>query len=444
MNRFGTSGQTFPLSAGNDNNPTLTPGESTTFMCNTLPSRAPGGLAYYLNAIILTFKATLTQPNSGASVIPWDRLVECFVDTLNWYNCWHGTPVSPNFVKGRHYSVIEYIKGGFRYAARKRENIPATGGTYPINLSIMVYPGVSRIGSLLHDTAQLALLFQNSSLEILAASESVISSISAEASLSDITCKASAIMTPRSEIVLGTPIETVLHQIASGGSAASQVNITGFGRNTGLTGVGNKGGVLSLLELCAVNGQNGVLTDCADVTNYSFAWRNQRQTSDIEAHFWDQFQAQQPASRVAVQPTPVAGGDAEGVGFPYIATHSNATMASMLHDTYAFPFVFPGEDCRLTELQTAENDEEYNLTANFSSGSHQILAEYAKQWTQASLESFVQEITKGGASSLAAHVLGGVDAVTKADLHQRYPLNKHITTPDQMTYLPWQFSPVGP
>jgi hypothetical protein len=440
MNRFGTSGQAFPLSAGNDNNPTITPGEQTTFLCNTLPDRAPGGLAYYLNCISLTFKATLTQPVAGGSVVPWDRLAEIFIDNLNWYNCWHGTVVSPNFVKGRHYAVTEYIKGGFRYASRKRENIPATGGDYPINFTVYVYPSVSRIGSMLHDTAQLAALFKNSSLEISAASETVLSAISTEASLSDITCKASALMTPRAELVLGTPIETVLHQIASGGPGGTQVNITGFGRNSQLQGVQAKAGVVSLLELTVHNGQNGVLLDPADVTNYSFPWRNQRQTSDIEGYVWDQYQAQQPASRVAVLPTPYAGGDAEGVGFPYTALHTNAADTAVLHDMYGWPLVFPGEDCRLTDLQTADNDQEYTLTTDFiAPGNHQILAEYAKPWTEAATQSWVQLVTQNGPSSLAAHVLGSMDAVSKASLQQRLPTNKHVTPPDQLAYLPFQF-----
>ncbi len=438
MHRSGTSGQAFPLSAGNNNNPPLNPGDDVTFLCNTLPDRAPGGLAYYMTGIILTIKATLTQPETGGSAIPWDRLVEIFIDNINWFNAWHGTVVSPNFVKGKHYSVIEYIKGGFRYANRKRKAIAANAGSSTINLSLMIYPSVCRIGTLLHDTSQLALLFKDSSLQIQAANASVLDQISTGATLSDVTCKATALMTPRAELVLGTPVETVLHQIASGGPSGSQVNITGFGRNSQLQGVQAKGGVLSLLELTTHNGQSGVLTDPADVTNFSFPWRNQRQINDIDGYFWDQFQAQQPAVRVAVDPGTTTA-DSEGIGFPYTAVHVDTADTAVLHDCYAFPLgVFPGEDCRLTDLQTADSDQEYNLTTNYiSPGNHQILAEYAKSWTPQATLDWVALIT-GGTNPLAAHVLGA-DGMAKAKLQQRFPLDKHITRLDQQAFLPFQF-----
>jgi hypothetical protein len=442
VNKFGTNSQVFPLSTGSNSKPTLVQGSPTSFLLNTLPDRAPGGLAYYINCVYLTFEATLTQVGTYGSMIHWDKLPGIFMESVEWINCWHGTPLSANYNKGLHMNIIEFLKGGFRYAWRKMEPIPAAAGANTVRWTIALYPSCSNAGDLLHNTSQLAKLFQNSSININVANAAALASFSTGATLTDITCRASVDMSPRNEIVLGTPIETVLHSIAAGSSSSDQIQIRGFGTDSQLQGVQRKGGVLSLLELSSQNNQGGALQDVFDVTQFNFPWRNQVQTYDIRAYLSSAFQMQLPAAKVQTFPTNVVGGDSEAASFPYPAFHSNATYTADVHELLAFPLVTFGEQVRLSDAQTADSDKDYYLTANFTSpGNHLILAEYAKAWQEESLKSFTQLVTAGGSSSLAAHVLGSVDRVNSAELKQRLPLTKRVVTTDNLAYLPWQLTP---
>ncbi len=69
------------------------------------------------------------------------------------------------------------------------------------------------------------------------------------------------------------------------------------------------------------------------------------------------------------------------------------------------------------------------------SGSHQILAQYARRWQQGKRDAW-EAIVR--ASGLPAFVYGANTAVS---MQQRAPLSKHFTTPDQATYLPWALQP---
>jgi hypothetical protein len=118
---------------------------------------------------------------------------------------------------------------------------------------------------------------------------------------------------------------------------------------------------------------------------------------------------------------------------------ASAIYDPLANNLLAWFMALPGSNCRLTDVQTADSDQTYHLTdaGGFDTGEHLILAQYAKVWTEGKRASFVAEVTKGGGSSLAAYVLG--NRWQSAKLVTRRPLDKHVTTSDQATYLPWQF-----
>jgi hypothetical protein len=119
---------------------------------------------------------------------------------------------------------------------------------------------------------------------------------------------------------------------------------------------------------------------------------------------------------------------------------SASTSGLDLKTAYAFWLVQGGNDLSLANVQTANSDQSYFLTVTggFSAGTHQILAFYARAWTQNMVNDWVTLITKGGSSSLAAYVLGGTSNVAKATLRQRAPKGAYTLTPDNLAYLPWQ------
>jgi hypothetical protein len=448
MDLVGTGGQLWPLTTGNNDNPTLTQGKPTSFFCNTVPDRCPTApLAYYLPVVLLTIYATLNQPASGASTIAWDRLPAALLDSIDWITAWHGTVVSANHVFGSQLNLVEFYSNGFRYAARRRPPYPTTTGAYPVEYTFAVTPSVSRLGRLMADTAQLALLFQTSQLKINIAASSVLDGLSTGATFTNLSARASAVLVPRNELVLGTPVETILHQVVAG-SNSNQVQIKGFGTDTMLTGVESKGGVVWLGELTTANGQGGAFA-AENVTQFSFPWRGQTQMQHVEGFVSMNSLSNMVNDRANTFPTVVAGGDGEFNNPPYGMDKSDQNTTTSTHmdltKLLAWIMVQGGNDLALSDLQTAYKDESYFLTVTggFTGATHLILAMYARQWTETMRTSWVKKITAGGANgmdSLASYVLGGPTGVAKAQMHQRTPHGKHYLTADNLAYLPYQFS----
>lgn len=449
MKYNGTLGQTWPLTTGNNDNPTITQGATTAFYCNTVPDRAPGGLANYLPYVVLTFKGTIVQAGTAGSAIPYDQLRQVLISSIDWITSWFGTVVSANHVQGTYLPIVEFVSGGYRFATRQFEPIPAAAGTYNFELDVAVPAAWCGVGELADNTMNLALLFQTSQLKINMAASSVLSGLSTAATLGSTTVRASAQLIPAPELILGTPIEWILEQTVAG-ATSPQVQIRGFGTDTLMTGVEQKGGVAWLGELTSLNGQPGVFT-ADNVTGYAFPWRNQNQTYHPQSIVADMLTAL-PDSRPQVFPAAVSGGDSEYTSYPYAGNTSNqsttgSTATPSLKGLLAWIMVQLGNRAQLTNLQTADSDQSYflNLSGSFSAGSHQILGAYARRFTKDMRMSWLGQVSKGGSNSLAAHVLGpnwqsAVSTAFQSDLKQRVPRTRHVTTADQMTYLPWQLA----
>jgi hypothetical protein len=448
MRKNATGCQSWPLTTGNNDNPSLTQGSPTSFFCNTVPDRAPGGLAYYLPEVLLTITGNVVQSGTAGVAIAYDVLRQCIIDSIDWITAWHGTVVSANHVKGKWLPIVEFVSGGYGYATRQPEIIQAAAGTYPFEMTVKIPASSADIGNLGSNTSQLALLFQTSQIKVNVASSTVISGISPGATLTSLAARCSATLEPSPELILGTPIEWIMEQTVAGASSP-QVQIKGFGTDTLLQGVENKGGVLWLGELTNVNNQGGVFA-AETVTNFSFPWGNQQQTYHPQALISAMITGL-PNGKPMVFPTSVAGGDGEGNSFPYGAVTSNqsTTTSTLMTAKGLLAWIMrqANQDAQLTNCQTADSDQSYFLGLNttFSAGSHLILGAYARRFTRDMRMNWVGQVSKGGANSLAAHVLGPAwqGAVSKAlanDLRQRVPRTRHVTTPDQMTYLPFQLA----
>jgi hypothetical protein len=253
------------------------------------------------------------------------------------------------------------------------------------------------------------------------------------------------VLDPRAEIVLGTPVEWILHQIP-GGTNSPAVKINGFGRDTLMNGVESQGGVMFLGELTNIYGgiQNGIFA-AEDVTQLSFPWRGIQQFQDMQA--WVNMMIGQLPNDRPQQSTGTNGGTTDRTndysGYPYTqakldADSNNVTDNIDLVGLRFFPLVLGGDDLRLSELQTANSDQTYNLsvTGGFADGDHMILAQYARKWQDTKRAQFVAKVT-GGDDPLARNVLG--DSFKTATLQRRRP-DAHSVTPDQFAYLPWQFA----
>lgn len=446
MSKFATGAQLWPLTTSSNDNPTLTQGAPTSFFLNTVPDRCPNApLAYTLPYVLLTISGSIIQSGTAGSIIYWDQLPGALLDSIDWINAWHGTVVSANHVKGVHLPVVEYIANGFRYGNRRRPPVIATAGTYPFSVTFAITPASSRLGNLEALTSQLACLYQASQFRINMAAAASLTAISTGATFGTLTARASAVLMPTNELILGTPVETVLEQIVAG-SSSSQIQIRGFGTDTMLNGVKPKGGVAWLGELTNVNQQGGVFAASA-VTQYTFPWRSQTQIYDSIGFMAMQQIQQHAEGRSQILPADIASGDSERNNYPYIASNSDrsttaVSAAADLVGLYAWVMAQGGPELRLSNLQTADSDQSYFLTVTggFSAGSHLILGMYAREFTDDMRTDWVRQITKGGTSSLAAYVLGGQGAVAKAQLDQLRPAGQHRLTVDNVAYLPYIFA----
>jgi hypothetical protein len=432
--KTGTGGQLWKLQAGSNDSPSLTPGLATKWQLNDVPDRCPTGpLAYYLPFLILTITGTITQPVSAGVVIPKDRLVQLLVASFDWQSAWHGAPLSADQVLGSNIRLIEFHANGFEFAQRQAETIDSAAGTYQFALTIAL-PACDRRGHLVKETSQLALLFQPSNFKVNMAPASLLDSHSPGATATELVGQLSAYLDPRPELVLGTPVEWFQHQVVAGGNA---VKIDGFGRDTNLTGVQQKGGVMFLGELTSLLGQGGVF-ESENVTEFSFDWRGQAKYTHIDAWF-SMMDRAYPAYRTIVSPgayATSAPNDYNALPFQY---NNQAPQSSALDRTgrLFFPMVCGGDDLRLTDLQTADRDQTFFLTVSggFDQGEHLILAQYAKVWTDQKIADWQSRVLDSG---LAQYVLG--DRFGKQQWLQRAPRNKTTLTADERTYLAFQWA----
>lgn len=446
MNRKGSGSIYHPLVSGTNDAPPLAQGGVTSFFCNTVPDRCPTGpLAYYLPVFLLTVFATLTQPATSGSPIFWDALPPALIDSVQLLNCWHGTPISQNYVTGVNMPVVEFHQNGFVRPVRERPPYPAAAGAYPVEYTFALRPSTCAIGGLETETSQLALLFQTGQLKIQVNSGAYLQTLSVGATLTDMSAMLGAVLVPRNELVLGTPVEAVVHQ-AVGAASGNQIQIKGFGTDTALTGCENYGGVVSLMELTSLNGQGGCFT-LENVQNYNFAWAGQEDVvSNIIGYNAMQVLGQLPRYRSAAFPTVVAGGDANMNQYPYAMSKSDqVTTTSSLLDLKSglfFAFRHAGDDIALSDVQTADSDKNYYLTVNGgftgSNPNHVVLGFYARRFTDNMRAAWVKKVT-GGNDPLSEYVLGAGNTA-KAVMGQRLPAGKHLVTNDNFTYLPWQLS----
>lgn len=450
MQKNGTGGIQHNLKSGGSNSLTVVASGGYTWQLNDLPDRSPTGpLALYLTCLLLTISGTLVQAGGAGVAVPRDVLPLLLIDSVDWTNSWMGPVLQKTNVNGARLPIVEFIAGGFQYGQRQQNQIAAANGTYSFSLTTAIPALNDQRGRLVKETSNLAILFQPSQIRVNMQPLTTLTTYSAGASWGTLTQTITAQLDPRQELVLGTPMEWILHTPISGGP---QVNIEGFGRQAGVTGVETKGGVAFLADLTAANALGGVVSP-PSFTDFQFQWRGQGTTYDIKGYL-QQFLRLMPNNRPHVAPLGTIGTSGQPndfVGFPY--TNSNTSQNSATEDLQSllcWILVMGGDELQLTDLQTADTDQTFNLTqtGGFTTpGNHQILAQYARRWTKGKREDWLAQVLRGGDSSLAALVLNGrrgvADALARASkepdgLAQRRPSGKHVTTGDQFTYLPYQ------
>lgn len=443
MRKTSTGGQTWPLTSPLSA-PVFAAGGTTRFDMNDVPAKCPTGpLAYYVPALILTFLGGLI--NVGESPVPVHvmDLPGLLIQSVEVRDVWHGVPVSSQYWLGEHLRIHEFIGSGYQYAQRMPGAV--TPAAIPNNLATFQVriPLSAGEGQLIRETSQLALLYQPGSVNITLKPASVLNGVSSGTTWAgSILCDLE--LDPRAELVLGTPIEHVLHrQVAA--PTDPDIQIKGFGRSSKLTGVEAKGGVLHLMELTsATTGETGVslggVFTLDQVSRYSFDWRGQKITSNPRAvlsTLLGQMGHWPDISTPGNGGSTDANASSERTTFPYAQVGANNGSADPLSaDGLAWLMACGGMEARLTDVQCADSDQTYHLELNgsFDTGDHLILARYAKVWAEGKRADWISQVKRAG---LDTYVLGA--GAGGAQLRPRAPTDKHTITADQLAFLPFQY-----
>lgn len=442
MSETATTGQLWQLQSGSTNQPTLNAGAQTTFQFQDVPDRSPTGpLAYYLPGCLLTFSGNVVTAGTVGSAITSDLLFQALFSNMAWIQAWHGTAISSQHVLGTQWYVTEFVLNGLRLSSVPRLISSAGAGTYPFEVTIFVPFTSARIGNLGHDTSQLALLARASQLQINVAPATVLAGLSTGSTFTNLKARCSAILEPRQELVLGTPIETILTQIVAG--SGNSVKITNFGTDTGLQGTDPGGGVLALNFLTQNNAQGGSFLS-STIQDFVWQWRGQSYTQDILG-LLSQFKRLMLNPYTTGLAASVLAASIALQGYPYsMQNATNITPATIaqaeLTNLLTWPLVYNGPRPRLTSLQTADSDQTFNLTVNGGyTGTHQILGHYARSWQKTMRAAWKAQVMAGGGGSLAAYVLGPTYGAAR--VARRGSQGHAFTTADQSRYLPWQLFP---
>jgi len=444
MRKTGTGGQLWPLTSPLSA-PTFVAGGNLRFDMNDVPAKCPTGpLAYYCPALILTFEGALVSATEAPSAITMMDLPGLLIQSVEVRDVWHGVPVSSQYWLGEHLRIHEFIGSGYQYAQRMANWLtpaasPGASATFQIRI-----PLSAGEGQLIRETSQLALLYQPGSVAVTMKPASVLDGKSTGCTwVGSVKCDLE--LDPRAELVLGTPIEHVLHrQVAA--PTDPDIQIKGFGRSSKMTGVEAKGGVLHLMELSSADtGPSGVslggVFDAGSITRYSFDWRGQKITSNPRAVLSSLLGQIGHWPDIAVPGNAITTGDAgnassEFTSFPYAGRGANQIEDPLNDFLQAWLMVVAGMDCRLTDLQCAENDQTYHLESseNFDTGDHLIIGRYAKVFAEAKRADWIAQVRKAG---LDTYVLG--NGAGGAQLRPRAPTDKHTITADQLAFLPFQY-----
>lgn len=375
----GTGFQHWPLSAaGGGDFPALVQGSPTVFNLNTLPI-AQANLCYYLPALFCTITGILNQAGGTGVRTAWNRLYQILIESLEVRNAWHGSPISPQFVKGSMMPILEQVCLGYRNPVRKRGFFPAANGAYNFSFTFAI-PLSLGLGQKPHHTALPVALFKEAQFSLQVAQAAVLTALSPGATLTGLQCRCSAAILPEPEIRLGPAIEIVDYQVAA---TAGQVNvpIQSFGNNTGLTRMERGAGIVYFGALTSNQGLPGPFLP-ENISRLNVPWRGQTDTGHLPPYLAAQLMAMgtvRTNGSVTDQASALAYSDT--AGFPYTEGFDASNSQSEFTNLLAVPLVTPAEDLELTKVQVVDGDESFNVQLSAGpAGTWHLLAVQAKSW----------------------------------------------------------------
>ncbi|HYM46763.1 MAG TPA: hypothetical protein VES65_11470 [Solirubrobacteraceae bacterium] len=436
-----TGYQARALSVGTSDKPTLPTGANLSFDLSPLPCD-DGNLAYYLPGFFVTFKGAVTQSGGTGNAIPQEVLFSILLDSIALNNAIHGTPLSPNFVKGWGMNTISYVGGGYNYATPNRGAIPAGNGTYNFAFSKFI-PLCAGNGERPHHTAQLQCLFRKAQLVLqFNTVATVLSNFSPGASLGTTTVQVSALQLPEREIRVGPGVEWVDYQTPAS-SGQTEVKLQSFGNNTQLNNTEQGAGVCFAMAMALSYQQPGSFVP-DNLQQLQIPFRGQIQTTHVEPIVLHQLLAsmgvrRQIASDVAFATAPTTPNDIQD--WPYGATNnpqSLTTAAPELNGALGLVLVPQGMNFEYSKVQVVNGDTSYYLTLSSGpSGTHHTLVQHLRSWTPQMWADAEKEIVD---SKVKSHLFGS--STLKWVPKLLYGKSAADVDPKKLRFIPMTMKPV--
>jgi len=408
MLKTGTGMQFWPLSTGTSDVPALVPGSPLEFNLSTIPINQ-GRMAYYLHGLVLTFSGVITNAGGTGVAIMQQAILNVLIDSMELRNCFHGTPISPSFVKGYWLPTISFIGGGYNYGTRNYGQTNSTNGAWAVNFSLYLPLSMGN-GARPYHTAQLALFYRQAIFKLQAQVGSVLTTISPGSTFSTpFTVRCSAALLPRPEISVGPGVEWVDYQ-TSATSGQTDVQLKSFGNVTQLLNSESGAGVAFAM---AMGNAAGVLPACyqqpgafdpKNVTQIQIPWRGQINTTHIAPlvvqQLMSQGQARQLFSSLIVSTSGVSTDYSDWPHFPSAGFGSQTELVNLM----GIPLVPQSTNVDLTKIQVVNGDTSYQLTLSSGpSGTHHTLVQHVRSWSKTFWDKAAEEIVRSG---LAGAVYG--------------------------------------
>jgi hypothetical protein len=375
-----------------------------------LPLLTGDRLANYVVGIVLTFSGTFDYEEAGAAPGRHVRsLIRGLIDSIELTGAWHGAPLQAQTFRGRTLDVIETIGCDYRRWGRTRPNLDDTADTpQSVNLSVFL-PLCHGPGPKAHHTAQLAMCYLDSQLQINTATAAAMAALddTGVPTWTNVNgVKATAILLPDSELRLGPASEWMEYrQPAQSGS--DQVSLLAFGNQTALQGVEPGAAVDTVLALCSIDTTSiGTAPDGSfqmdTLSRFSAPFIGQEQTTHLEV-LMDAFNSQVEGmgndmfGGLISTPLAVAAGTTNWQfgDFPYDGGSPGDATGPLNPGAWFLPIRFPGRELELSKIPVFEGTATYYRTATVS-GTDRTLCHQFKSWTPAAQNAFRDMLVQSG------------------------------------------------
>lgn len=407
---------------------TWTPGGKGRFQFGDVPELTDGKLCNHLLGILLTIIVPIGAGGVKTAGANADTFLKWLFESVEVRNCWHGTPVSQNHMKGCMMGLAEFMACGYQYFGR-RLSVPSQFdlGSKFVQVNSFV-PLSYLMGEKGHHTALPVTFYKNGEIQL---NFGVGPADGGEggATFTTATIQASAVMLPESEIHVG-PGNQFIDYPSAANAGSEVVKMDSFGNNTTLQDVEAGAGVDFLFWLSSQYNQDQGFTGSAlvkDLTRVGIPFRGIQSTTHLQP-FLQSFEAaiggREDGESDPYDATFMGVVKSNLSGFPYAQNYAGPLVAdfaldgSDLKNMLGFPIIYPGRDLEVTKMQSFEGTQSYYMTfaqgkAPAQGSTHHTFAHQFHSWTPAKWENAMRTLIDSGVAQAVIGKSAGLVWATK-------------------------------